>query len=145
MTNPKAIIVLSAVGVLVLAFLPFEQTVAPDWAVTTLDAARHPMSGITVREVWQQYSLENSSHEEDRLTDVNGQVHFPRRIYQSGFALRLVSCMRQIGSLGVHASCGPRSYLVAFGKGVDTMDWEDLSPEEGSTSYSQRSTLVLKR
>ena len=144
MTKPKIIIILSAAAVLVLAFFPFEQTVAPEWAVTTLDASRRPMAGITVREVWQQYSLENSPHEEDRLTDTNGQAHFPRRTYRSNFATRFVSCMRQIGGLGVHASCGPKSYLVAFGTGVDTMDWGDLSQEEGSTSYWQRSTLVLK-
>ena len=68
-----------------------------------------------------------TDYEEDRLTDTNGQVLFPRRTYRSNFATRFVSCMRQIVGLGVHASCGPKSYLVAFGKGVDTIDWGDLS------------------
>jgi hypothetical protein len=45
---------------------------------------------------------------------------------------------------GVHASCGANSYLVAFGKGVDTMDWADFSQEQGTTMPWQHSTLVLK-
>jgi len=145
MTKPQRVIILSAAAVLILSLFPFQQTVAPKWEVTTLDANRRPLSGITVREVWQQYSLENLSHEEDRLTDTNGQVNFPRRIYRSNFVTRFFSCVQQVARLGVHASCGPKSYLVAFGKGVDTMDWVDLSQEEGSASNWQRSTLVLKR
>jgi hypothetical protein len=93
MGNRKVIIVLTTVVVLALACFPFEQIIAPDWTVTTLDAAHRPMSRITVREVWQQYSLENASHEEDLLTDSNGQVHFPRRTCRSNFVTRFVSCV----------------------------------------------------
>jgi hypothetical protein len=110
-----------------------------------LDAARKPLSGITVREVWQQYSIEDSSHEEDRLTDVKGEVHFPRRTHWTSVAGRVLGCARQIIGAGVHASCGVHAYLVAFGKGADTMDWADLSQEYGTTMPWQRSILVLKR
>jgi hypothetical protein len=128
---------------LALAFFPFAQTVAPDWTVTILDAAHQPMSRITVREVWQQYSLENASHEENLFTDSSGQVHFPRRTYRSNFVTRFVSCVGRIGDLGVHASCGPKSYLVAFGMGADTMDWTDMNQENGGGMPWQRSTLIL--
>lgn len=124
-------------------FIPLPQIVAPDWTVTTLDATRRPLTGITVREVWQQYSLESSSHEEDHLTDTRGEAHFPRRTAWTSIAGRLLGCAQQIGSTGVHASCGPHSYLVAFGKGVDTMDWTDLEQEYATTEPWQRSTLVL--
>lgn len=81
---------------------------------------------VTIREVWQQYSLEDSSHEEDRLTDSNGRGTFPRRSYWTSVGWRILGCLRQIGSGGVHESCGPHSYLVAFGNGIDTIDWADL-------------------
>jgi hypothetical protein len=129
---------------LVSVLIPIPQIVAPDWTITTLNASGRPLMGITVREVWQQYSLEISSHEEDRLTDIKGEVHFPRRTQWTSIAGRLFGCARQISDTGVHVSCGPHSYLVAFGKGVDTMDWKDLAQEDGTTDPWQRSTLVSK-
>ena len=72
--STRSKIALIAAVILVVGLVPVRQTVAPEWTVTTLDAARRPLTGVTVREVWQQYSLENSSHEEDRLTDNNGKV-----------------------------------------------------------------------
>jgi hypothetical protein len=138
------ILYVAAAIVLARVLFPLPQIVAPDWTITTLDASRRPLAGITIREVWQQYSLEESSHEEDRLTDNRGEVHFPRRTQWTSIGGRLFGCARQIAGAGVHASCGPNSYLVAFGKGVDTMDWADLGQEEGTTMPWQRSTLVLK-
>jgi len=132
-----------AAAALVIALIPLPQEVAPDWTVTTLDASRKPITGITVREVWQQYSLEPSSHEEDRLTDSKGEVHFPRRTYSTSIAARFFGCAREIGGLGVHASFGPHSYLVAFGKGVDTMDWANPDQEYATMLLSQHSTLIL--
>lgn len=129
---------------LAILFIPVPKTVAPDWTITTLDAARKPLTGISIREVWQQYSLEDFSHEEDRLTDVGGEARFPRRTEWSSIGGRLFGCTRQIVRAGVHASCGSHSYLVAFGKGVDTTDWTDLGQEYGTTMPWQRSTLVLK-
>jgi len=126
----KALVII-AVAAVAIAIVPLPQTVAPDWTVVTLDAARRPLSGITVREVWQQYSVENRSHEEDLWTDTNGKVHFPRRTYWTSVAHRVLGCMGEVSSTGVHASCGPHSYLVVFGKGVDTMDWADMSQESG--------------
>lgn len=138
------IVRIAAAVVLASVLIPVPRTVAPDWTITTLDAARRPLIGITVREVWQQYSVEDSSHEEDRLTDIRGAVHFPRRTEWTSIAARIFGCLRQISSAGVHASCGPHSYLVAFGKGVDTMDWTDLGQQDGTTMPWQHSTLVLK-
>jgi hypothetical protein len=132
--------VLVVAGVL----FPVREIVAPDWTITTLDAAHRPLTGITVRESWQEYSLEDSSHEEDGLTDIRGEVHFPRRTEWTSIAGRPLGCARQISRTGVHASCGPHSYLVAFGKGVDTMDWADLGQESGAALPWQRTTLVLK-
>ena len=143
--STRSKIIASAAVILVAAFIPLPQTVAPAWTITTLDAARRPLTGVTVREVWQQYSLEDSSQEEDRLTDANGKVQFPRRTYWTNLGSRFLGCVRQVGRGGVHASCGPHSFLVAFGNGIDTMDWADLSQEDGRTAPWQRSTLVLKR
>jgi len=140
----KTLVAVAAV-ILITAFVPIPQIVAPDWTITTLDAARKPLTGVTVREIWQQYSVEDSSHEEDRLTDASGQVRFPRRTYWVSMGMRFLGCARQVIGGGVHGSCGPHSYLVAFGRDIDTMDWDDLTQEDGKTVPSQHSTLVLKQ
>jgi hypothetical protein len=137
-----ALAIIAVLAAIVL--FPFKQTVAPEWTVYTLDANRHPLANVTVREVWQQYSLENEGHGEDRLTDSSGRVQFPRRNLRSSIGQRLIGCFEQVMKTGVHASCGANSHLVAFGKGIDTTDWTDLSQEQGTTMPWQQSTLVLK-
>jgi hypothetical protein len=136
---------LMAAIILIAVFLPLPQVVAPDWTITTLDAAHQPLAGITVREVWQQYSLEKTSQEEDRITDGKGQAHFSRRTRWASYGTRFFGCAEQVVAAGVEASCGAHSYLVAFGHGVDTMDWEDSDQENATSMPWQRSTLVLKR
>jgi hypothetical protein len=143
MRSSRLALAIVAVVAAILLF-PFNQTVAPEWTIYTLDADRRPLANITVREAWQQYSLENEGHEEDRLTDSSGRVFFPRRNLRSSIGQRLIGCFEQVMKTGVHASCGADSYLVAFGKGVDTMDWADFSQEQGTTMPWQHSTLVLK-
>jgi hypothetical protein len=137
-----ALAIIAVVAAILL--FPFKQTVAPEWTIHTLDADRHPLANITVWEVWQQYSLENEGHEEDRLTDSSGRVQFQRRNLRSSIGRRLIGCFGQVMKTGVHASCGANSYLVAFGKGVDTIDWTDFGQEQGTTMPWQHSTLVLK-
>jgi hypothetical protein len=127
-----------------ILLLPLKQAIAPEWTIETLDAERRPLANLTVREVWQQYSLENEGHEEDRLTDSSGRVQFPRRYRRSSIGQRLIGCLKQVTMTGVHAGCGAKSYLVAFGEGVETVDWADFSQEQGTTKVSQHSTLILK-
>ena len=137
------IIRIGATFVLALAFIPIPQIVAPAWTVRTITKARKPLPGVTVRENWQQYSLEASSHEEDRLTDSKGEFHFPRRTHCSTFIGRFAGCVRQFAQTGVHISCGADSHLVAFGPGIDTLDWQDSSDEDGTTLPWQHSVLIL--
>ena len=142
-SSPKLAYALAAV-LLLVAVIPVPGLVAPDWTVTTLDASHRPISGITVREVWQHYSLERISHEEDHVTDSKGQVHFPRRQRRSSVAGRFLGCLGQVLSTGAEASCGAHFHLVAFGNGIDTMDWQDAGGENGVSVPWQSSTLILK-
>jgi len=143
--SARKVVYFAALILLLGALIPVPQVVAPDWTVTTLDRAHSPLAGVTVREVWEQYSVESASHEEDRKTDAKGEVHFPRRTRKISVAGKLVGCAFGVLSAGAHASCGAHSYLVAFGPGIDTLDWEDLGQEDGTSMPWQHSTLVLKR
>jgi hypothetical protein len=130
--------------ILACALVPYRQTIAPEWTVTTLDHTHRPLAGLTVREEWQQYSIEDNSHEEDRFTDDKGGVHFPRRTHLTTVGIRILGCARQVITQGISASCGAHSYLVVFGGGIDTMSWANPEQENGTTMPTQRSTLVLK-
>lgn len=133
---------ISCVVLLATAILPLPQIVAPAWTVTTLDSTHKPLRGLTVREVWQQYSIDTSSHEEDRLTDDNGQARFSRRTHWSTFIGRFAGCIRQLARTGIDASCGPNSNLVVFGHDTDTLDWQNPSQEDGTTLLWQHSILI---
>jgi hypothetical protein len=142
MSTSKTLLII-ATAMLAAGLIPMPQVVAPAWTVTTLDAKHKPIQGVVVRESWQQYSFETSSHEEDRLTNAEGNVSFPRRTRWSSFIGRFGGCINQLGLTGVHTSCGAHSYLVAFDNGIDTLDWQNSDQEDGTTLPWQHSTLIL--
>ena len=55
-----------------LSLYPFKSTLVPDWKVRIVDEAGNPLRTTRVREVWQHYTIESASHEEDLITDGDG-------------------------------------------------------------------------
>jgi hypothetical protein len=105
----KAWIKYALIGLLVIIVLvayPFEITVGPDWDVHVIDENGKPLIGATVRETWQQCSLETQSHEEDKTTDSNGAVHFPVRRMMASLLSKFIGCISNFRQSGVHSSCG---------------------------------------
>ena len=66
-------------GLLALRLLPVAWLAAPQWEVTVVDDQGKPIEGMTVRETWQNFSVEMQGHLEDRQTDAEGYVAFPAR------------------------------------------------------------------
>ena len=91
MTKPKRIIILTAGVVLVLAFFPFQQTVAPEWSVTTLDASRQPMSASPCAKFGS-----NTVGRLPQTTTIGSPHQAPSsvspRTYRSNLRTRFVSC-----------------------------------------------------
>jgi hypothetical protein len=105
-----------AAGVLLAAVWPVTSPATPEWEVWVVDENGRPLQGVTVRLVWQNYSAETESHEEDRQTDKNGYAVFSARTFKAS-ALRLVLGTIQAAEAGVHASFGPHAWVFAFGRG----------------------------
>jgi hypothetical protein len=103
--------------VLLVSLVPISHTVAPVCNVTVVDQSGETQAGILVREVWQNYTLELSGHEEDKRTDGTGVAFFPRRTMWRPYIAVGYGTLRNILSQGVHASFGPRAYLMAWGNG----------------------------
>jgi len=129
-------------------FYPAEVTLAPEWTVHIVDENGQSLTGVSVREVWQHYSVERISHEEDISTAAGGTVSFPRRSLRASRLSRIVGCAHQFGQLGVHASCGPVAYVIPFKCDYGAMQPNDMRGSDwtGWFTRSQKisSQLVLR-
>lgn len=103
MTRNKKLWTAISLGCVILLY-PFESTVAPSESVLVVTEDWRPIQDTTVRQIWQDYSLESRGHEEDLKTDENGRVAFPRRTIRASVLRRLVHPIWNILRQGVHAS-----------------------------------------
>jgi hypothetical protein len=91
--------------------------IVPAWKIQIVDDAGNPMKDVFVRQVWQDYDIENTSHEEDTRSDANGYVIFPERNEKTVSNLtRTKKKLKNLRELGVHASFGVDAYVLAWGK-----------------------------
>ena len=137
-----------AIGlVLAFALVPFASPHCPGWSVTVVDKQDKPIPGMTVRLSYQNYSLEDESHEIDRITDQRGQVTFPAQTIHASFLRRCYYTLLSARA-GVHASFGPSASVFAFGKG---MEGSDVDPKRGipvfwrGTPSQMQSRIVINR
>ena len=103
-------------AVLILLLIPIPYLASPQWTVIVTDEAGHPLEGMLVRLDYENYSVENTSHELEGHTDASGRTVFPpkRRIVPmiSRCYFTIVSAMAL-----AHASFGPSAYVLVFGQG----------------------------
>lgn len=107
---------------LIMAFVPYDQTIAPDWDVLVVDEHGTAVAGANVREFWQQYSVDDSFHEEILKTDDAGRVHFPTRTMHLSLFGNLAGCVQQVKRYFPHGSCGAHAMLVVYRKDYIS-DW----------------------
>jgi len=81
---------------------------APAWRVQIVDESGKPIPGIQVREGWAYFGLDLAPEIDDRVTDSDGHIAFPRRVTWASVATRAT-----LGDPtdGVHA--GPSLYIQA--------------------------------
>jgi hypothetical protein len=93
-----------AVAILIAVAIPIPQTTTAPWTAQVVDESGKPQPAVTVRQVWQNYTLESAPHNDTRATDSSGQVIFPRRILWRPLVLNAVGTIRN----RLH---GPVAYL----------------------------------
>jgi hypothetical protein len=103
---------MALLAIVITLLYPFKTTVVPEWRIRIVDEAGNPMPMIAVREVWKHYTIESDSHQGDSLTDNEGYVTFPKRTVRGSLLIRLGIPLLNL--LNVHASFGPRAYLVVL-------------------------------
>ena len=95
---------------------PVSSLAAPEWDVTVVDENGKPVEGLTVRETWQNYSVEATGHETDRQTDAQGRATFPAHKTECSLLSQVAGTLSALMHFNVHASYGPHASVFAFGK-----------------------------
>lgn len=129
---------------IVSGFYPFETTVVSTWKLRVIDEHGVPYEGLRVVEYWKHYSLELEAGQnaEERWTDRNGYLEFPRRSIRMSvlgrlFRMAITSLNRRFlhGSTGIHAS------IMATGpQGIRTIDYEPNKPLPDTLVLPRRET-----
>jgi hypothetical protein len=121
---------LVTIAILVILFIPFPTIVVPEWKVKVVDQTGKPFVGETVREYRQHYSLESREHEEERITDENGYVDFPRRTIWAPLLWRIISTSLAAVLTLAHGSTGIDAWLmvVGYSTGGGTRDYKPGQP-----------------
>jgi hypothetical protein len=103
--------------------------VVPAWKVQVVNQDDKPMPGVLVRQVWQDYDVEEEGHEQDKRSDENGYVSFPERVIHTTPEARAMGRAKNTRKLGVHASFGPSAFVMAFNDELEGwVDYEVSKP-----------------
>jgi hypothetical protein len=134
--RPFLILAALAVGAL---FIPVKSLECPTWDIRVSNESGRPVSGITVRLSYQNYSAERQSHEMDALTDSQGHARFAATTLTATLGRRLFVTLLS-ARYGVHASFGPHAQVFALGD-IDRLRpvWVDWS---GKPSHMESRIVV---
>jgi len=104
-----------------------------------------PLSGISVRLVYQNYPAEREGHEITLTTDEQGRVLFPAQLQKASVAQRIAYALASPKN-SARVSYGRRAFVFAFSSklGGDATSDKDLPNWAGSPA-SMKSTIVAKR
>ena len=128
----KKIIFVVAAILFVCSLYPRKYLTAPQWRVQVVDMQGKPLSGVTVYETWQNYSVEENSHEQKLITDSAGLAEFPARQASSSTLRRIWFTLKAARAL-IHASFGSFVFVHAIAPGFQEHTYADMwagSPAE---------------
>ena len=111
----KILLLLLVLVLAVCCLYPFESTVVPTRSALVVTQGWKPIQNVAVRQIWQHYSLEGKSHEEDLRTDSNGRVTFPRRAVRASLLRRILHPVWNVITQGIHASFGVHTDMFPVG------------------------------
>ena len=121
----KVRVVLLVLFLAALLFYPFETTVVPAWPIRVTDEKGVPFAKYRVRQTWGHYSLclGGCEQEEERLTDEDGRVEFPRRTIRMGLLGRAVRIILTSIVNFMHGGSGVHAYISTN----SSLGWKDLN------------------
>jgi len=113
--------------------------IVPAWKIQVVDPSGKPLRNVLVRQVWQDYDIEDERHEADAYTDRNGFVSFPeRKAPKVSDAVRRENQVEHFRRTGVHTSFGVQASVLAWEKIVG------CKRLEGAANYTPGILLPMK-
>lgn len=98
--------------VLVMAMIPFRTTTVPNWRIRFVDELGKPLSSLPVVQTWRNYSVEQTDHNADGITDQDGYVQFPKRTLWAPLMMRILGPIESVIGSGAHASFGQAAWIL---------------------------------
>ena len=71
-----------------LFFAPYRSTTSPEWMIQVVDGNGRPVPSFPVRQEWSYFGIDNAPWVDNRQTDTEGRVTFPRRVIWASLASR---------------------------------------------------------
>lgn len=128
----RKIILIVIIAAVILTFIPFHTTAAPEWKIQVVDENNVPYKEQLVRQFCRNYSLQTDCEEaeSDQYTDENGFVVFPKRTIRLSLAMRVFSFALNIfQSVGGHTSFGLKVKLYSSGPvGYPDLEYDPDKP-----------------
>lgn len=98
-------VALLVASLVLVGIWPVRYLASPRWEVWVVAENGEPLSGMSVRLVYENYSAEKQGHELTLLTDAAGHALFPPQ-YQRACLFRGIFYTALEARAGVHASFG---------------------------------------
>lgn len=113
--------------VFLLALIPFPTELVPETKFRIVDAKNQPLTFVATEQEWKSYTFFNVGGFEERCTDSNGIVVYPRRmLWASAFSRVIFPILAQVGTI-IHGSSGTISYFRVFDRNYisDYQNWRE--------------------
>jgi len=83
---------LAIVGILsVTVFAPYKSTTSPGWEIQVVGSDGVPVPNFPVRQEWSYFGIDIAPWVDNRQTDAQGRVVFPRRVIWPSIASRILN------------------------------------------------------
>jgi len=132
--------------ILVISLIPFPTILVPELRLQVVNVKNQPLANVTTEQSWKNYTFFGVEGFEERCTDSDGIVVYPRRrLWASAFSRIAFPVLAQLGTL-IHGSTGTVSDVRVFDRNYIS-DFQDWQEEELFYSYKKHAlptTLIAK-
>lgn len=132
--------------VFLLALIPFPTELVPEMRLRVVDHKNRPLPNVGTEQNWKNYTFFRVEGFEEKCTDADGVVVYPRRFLWASAASRITfPVLAQLGTL-IHASAGTGASVRVFDR-YFISDYQYWKEDEFFYAYkrNQLPTVMIAR
>lgn len=100
--------------IFVLSFTPFPTELIPEWKMQIVDERNQPLPSVMTEQSWRNYTFFAVEGHDEKCTDSNGIVIYPKRFLWAGAFSRIVSPVLANVMTLAHGSTGTDASVRVF-------------------------------